>query len=110
MPMKRNCWRTSPAIIEARSLSPSAMTRYGRSWAVESRSHIAGMSPVSRKVVPSSCRLTVVSSVLAKQALKFSAQSACSSPHRSVMRCMNAATLEGISEYAITNFFVNGVN
>ena len=86
------------------------MTRYGRSWAVESRSHIAGMSPVSRKVVPSSCRLTVVSSVLAKQALKFSAQSACSSPHRSVMRCMNAATLEGISEYAITNFFVNGVN
>ena len=70
---------------------------------IESRSHMAGISPVSRNVVPSSCRLTVVVRVSAKQALKFSAQSACSVPHRSVMRCKKSETDFGIAVVVINS-------
>ena len=62
---------------------------------------MAGISPVSRNVVPSSCRLTVVVRVLAKHALKFSAQAACSVPHRSVMCCMKSETDFGIAVVVI---------
>ncbi|WIB14080.1 hypothetical protein [Curtobacterium sp. MCPF17_052] len=37
------------------------------SCAVESRSHIAGMSPVTMKIVPSGMSVIVVDSVFAKQ-------------------------------------------
>ncbi len=47
--------------------SSAAKCRYGPSWAVESRSHIAGMSPVSMKSVPSGIVRSVVPRVFSKQ-------------------------------------------
>ena len=98
--------------MSARSSSSAAIGRYGRTWAVESRSHMAGMSPVSRKVVPSAWRCTVVVSVLANAALKFSAQSACSAPHSSVMRSMKRRTESGTVWYGmmLLRTYVNFVN
>ena len=65
--MQKNCRRTSPAISSRIRSFSFAANRKGRTCAVESLSHIAGMSPVITCTVPSSCIFIVVSSVLRMQ-------------------------------------------
>src|SRR5699024_7360112 len=59
---------TSTARSSSAPTPPATRRSSGISWAAESRSHIAGMSPVITKVVPSSSTLTVVSAVLRRYA------------------------------------------
>ena len=49
--------RSTPATRSTSAGSSSARTSNGRTWAAESRSHIASMSPVITKTVPSSRRV-----------------------------------------------------
>ena len=78
MRMQRVCRWMTP-LMSARSSSSSGVRgRYGQTWAVESRSHMASMSPVMTKVsgLPSTVpKSTVVSRVFGKQFWKSHANS-----------------------------------
>src|SRR5579859_3721980 len=76
--MQRVWRRTMPSISRARSASSAMKGRYGHTCAEESRSHIAGISPVTTTVsgpLLVFVKVTVVSSVLGRQLEKSHASS-----------------------------------